>query len=309
MWLLIILVIFLALVATVYMRAFKKAFVRGPFTRFGHKSLLIENKNEHWEDLKKKGRLWREGMASREVKITSHDGLTLVGSLYENPKGKGVFLLFHGYRSNPIKDFDCILEKYYNLGYSLLVPDQRAHGRSEGKYITYGILERFDCKGWVEFAKELYGDNVPIYLDGLSMGATTVLMAAGLNIEANIRGVISDSAFSSPVQIIDKVGHEDLKLPRWLFLPQMKLLCRTIARFDPDATSTFEALKNTDLPILFVHGTADELVPYDMVKQHCEIDNFKRELVSVEGATHAFGYIVDTPLVERKLYAFIERTE
>ena len=308
MWFALVALIFLALIKLVYIKAFKKAFVRGPFLRFGNKSLLADNKNEYWDELKEKGRLWREAQNAKEVKITSHDNLTLVASLYENPAKKGVFLLFHGYRSNTIKDFDCILEKYYNLGYSLLVPDQRAHGRSEGKYITYGILERFDCKKWIEFVKELYGKNVPIYLDGLSMGATTVLMAAGLNIEANIRGIISDSAFSSPVQIIEKVGHDDLKLPKWLFLPQIKLLCRMIAHFDLDATTTYEALKNTDLPILFIHGTADELVPYEMAKKHCSLENNKRELVSIEGATHAFGYIVNTSLVESKLFAFIKRT-
>ncbi len=297
--------VIIAAILTVYYLVFKKTFIKGPFPRFGAKSLLADNKSEHWDDLKEKGKKWREAQSAEEVSIKSCDGLNLVGDCYLSPDARGVFILFHGYRSHPIKDFDCILEKYYTLGYSILVPDQRSHGRSEGRYITFGIMERFDCKSWVEYVKRRFGSDVPIYLDGLSMGATTVLMASGLDIDANIKGIIADCAFTSPRQIIEKVGCEDLHIPKWLFMPQLKLMCKLFAHFDLDAMSTSRALEKNKRPVIFIHGTADELVPYEMAREHYSAGDFDKELVSVEGATHGFSYIVDTELVDRKVTEFI----
>jgi fermentation-respiration switch protein FrsA (DUF1100 family) len=100
-----------------------------------------------------------------------------------------------------------------------------------------------------------------------------------------------------------------MKLPYFLFMPQMKFLSRVIAKFDMDGTTTKDSVAKCPFPILFIHGTSDELVPYEMAKVHYSAGNSPKELVSVEGATHGFSYIIDTELVERKLCEFVKKTK
>ena len=94
--------------------------------------------------------------------------------------------MMHGFRSNPIHDFSCAFKFYYDKGFNLFVPDQRAHGKSQGKFITYGVKERVDAKCWVDYINTLV-DNGEIYMTGVSMGATTVLMATELSLPQNVK--------------------------------------------------------------------------------------------------------------------------
>lgn len=139
------------------------------------------------------------------------------------------------------------------------------------------------------------------------MGATTVLMATGIDLKANVRGVIADSAFTSPEQIIYKVGTQNLKLPSPLFMPELKLSAKIFIGISLTETVS-NALKKNKIPVLFIHGTDDELVPYEMAKENFKSGSFEKRLVSVKGATHGFSCVVDTELVRKELLDFIKKT-
>ena len=131
---------------------------------------------------------WR-AQEPEDIFLPSFDGLRLHGQLVQQPESKGTILLFHGYRSSWVIDFSIVLPYYHSLGYDLLVVDERAHGQSEGDYITFGVRERRDVVTWAQYAAMHFGPAHPLILDGLSMGAATVLMASELALPASVRSV------------------------------------------------------------------------------------------------------------------------
>ena len=144
-----------------------------------------------------RARQWLRDHNAEDVSVMSHDGLRLRGQWVPAEKPMGTIILFHGYRTHHIHDFSGIYSIYHNLGLNLLLVRQRAHGESEGKYITFGVRERLDALSWIEFHNRTHGaDNV--FLGGMSMGASTLLFAAGEALPPNVRGITADCGFSSP---------------------------------------------------------------------------------------------------------------
>lgn len=144
---------------------------------------------------------------AENIFLPSYDGLRLHGRLLQQPGAKGTILLFHGYRSSWVIDFSIVLPYYFTLGYNLLAVDERAHGESEGTYITFGVRERHDVATWAAYAAMHFGPAHPLILDGLSMGAATVLLASDLELPPSVRGIIADCGFSSPYAIMKSVLH------------------------------------------------------------------------------------------------------
>ena len=136
-------------------------------------------------------------MPHEELQITSFDGLTLHGKYYEYAPGAPIELMFHGYRGTAERDLCGGVQRCFRLGHSALLVEQRAASRSQGNVITFGVKEHRDCLSWVKFAEKRFGPDAKIILCGISMGATTVLMAAGEELPKCIVGVLADCGFSS----------------------------------------------------------------------------------------------------------------
>jgi fermentation-respiration switch protein FrsA (DUF1100 family) len=199
----------------------------------------------------------------------------------------------HGYKSTPYSDFAGGYKIVKDAGMNIIHCEQRAHESSDGKTITFGILESDDCLEWVRYACLRFGEDVKIILCGISMGAATVLMAAGKEMPSNVVGVIADCPYSSPQEIIRKVVKEDMKLPVGLLYPLIKLGAALYGRFDLTADSPLEAVKRAKVPILLFHGTSDRFVPKEMSER---IYEGAKDIISFhkfEGADHGMCYIVD----------------
>ena len=250
---------------------------------------------------------YADTLAHEEVSILSHDGLHLRASLYDTPNATATVILFHGYRSYGENDFGCVLSYYVEeRGLRVLLVDQRAHGRSEGKYITFGILERYDCLAWANYVSERFGCDNRIILDGLSMGSSTVMMASDLDLPDNVKAIIADCGYTSPDAILRKVG-ADIRVPVGLFLGGVYGLCRLLAHFDPRATDAPRALAASHLPVLMVHGTGDDFVPCKMSCENARAGGDRVHLVLIEGAGHGLSYLVDPETVTKELSAFLDR--
>lgn len=251
-----------------------------------------------------------ESMPFERHSIISHDGLKLVGKLYRADGETNKYIIcMHGYRSSS-EDFMCAMGFFMSLGYNILAVEQRAHGESEGKWITFGIKERYDALSWCRYLVSTFGDDIKIILDGLSMGATTVLMASGLDLPDNVKGVIADCGFTSPWDIVTEVARRDMHIPKfpllYLMIPTVKLLCG----FSLKEESTVTAIKRSKLPILFVHGLSDDFVPHEMSVRAYNARPENSRLVSVENATHGMSYVVDEERCKKELAYFLnEATE
>ena len=240
------------------------------------------------------------------VTITSDDGLTLFGRYYHVRDGAPLDIGFHGYRSRSFTDFAGGSEISFDMEHNLLLVDQRAHGRSEGRTITFGIQERWDVLSWVRYALDRFGEDTQILLYGVSMGAATVLMASGLELPANVKGIIADCPYVSPIDIILHVGKSH-PLPQWLIKPFVIIGARIYGGFDIRQTDAMQAVANAKIPILIIHGEADDFVPAAM-SELAYIANPKIVTrLTFPGAAHALSFMSDSPRYWKAVKDFIRK--
>lgn len=231
-------------------------------------------------------------MPHEDFYITSFDGLKLHGRFYEYAPGAPMELMFHGYRGNADRDLCGGVQRCFKLGRSCFLVDQRTSNASEGHVITFGIKEHRDCLAWLDFLIEHFGADAKVILTGISMGASTVLMAAGSPLPPQVKGVLADCGFSSAKAIIQKVIRQ-LKLPPRLVYPFIRLGAMVFGGFDPESYSAVEAAKNIRVPVIFFHGETDDFVPYEMSRENFDACASRKALIITPGAGHGLCYPVD----------------
>lgn len=236
-----------------------------------------------------------------EIYITSGDGLKLCGHLIGHDNPNGIFIMVHGYRSNPSNDFAGAVEQVYNMGFSLLLIDQRAHGNSEGKHISFGINERYDLLCWCEYIKKRFPD-LPVVLDGVSMGSATVMMASGLDLPDNVKALICDCGYTSPADICKVCLKKWYNLPPFPLFYTANMVSKALAKFSFTDADSRDALSRNKLPVLLAHGTGDDFVPYYMSEKNlAACTACDAELFTVNGAEHGMCYIVDPEGYTKKM--------
>lgn len=240
----------------------------------------------------------------REYAIQSFDGLTLRAKFYEYKPDAPIELMFHGYRGNAERDLNGGVERCFKLGHSALLIDHRGAGFSDGHILTFGILEKRDCLAWVDFAVKEFGEDAKLILTGISMGAATVMMAAGGPLPPQVQYVLADCGYTSAKEIISKVMSE-MHLPPKSVYPFARLAARLFGHFNLDGDSPLEAMKRCTLPVVFAHGDADSFVPYDMSVRLCEACTGRhKKLVTIKGAGHGLAFPVGREEYVNALAAF-----
>ncbi|MBQ8402215.1 MAG: alpha/beta hydrolase, partial [Clostridia bacterium] len=192
-----------------------------------------------------------EAKVTEEVEITSHDGIRLVGHWWPCDDPKRVVVAMHGWRSSWSQDFGVIADFWHDNGCSILFAEQRGQNRSGGDYMGFGLMERCDCRDWIGWVNDETNEELPIYLGGVSMGATTVLMTAGLELPQNVVGIVADCAFTSPYAIWKHIVEDNLHLSYGIRSAAADDLCERRINMKAREYTTTEALKNTDIPVLF----------------------------------------------------------
>jgi len=241
-----------------------------------------------------------------EVSITSHDGLKLTGRYYHVADGAPLEIQCHGYKGNALRDFSGAKRIAKAADRNVLLINQRCHGGSEGKTITFGILERKDVLGWIRYANNRFG-NVPILLSGVSMGAATVLMAAGMDLPENVKGIIADCPYDAPSNIIKKVLGQDMGMPVKFVYPLIRLGGMLYGKFNLGADSPVEAVKKAQVPILLIHGDEDRFVPHSMSRNIHAAAPEKIEFHTIPGAGHALNYVTNPEGYTEIVNNFTER--
>ena len=242
-----------------------------------------------------------------EVEVLSHDGLVLKGKYYHLEDDAPIIMFFHGYRCSAIRDGNGIFLYTRKLGFNVFLADQRAHGNSQGKTITFGVKERYDVRSWVEYFTKRFGAKQKIYLSGLSMGGATVLMASDIGLPKNVIGILADCPYSSPKAILCSVIRQ-MHFPVKMTYALARLSASWIGQFDVEEASAIEAVRNSQIPTLIIHGDADDFVPCSM-SMDCQLAGEDHvQLVLIKGAAHGMSHCVDTPSYEEAVYAFFQRT-
>ena len=243
---------------------------------------------------------------AQKVTIHSFDGLKLSALWVPAKNPKGTIIFAHGYRSCRLVDFSLAFPFYHEYGLNILVPEQRAHGESEGKIVTFGVKESRDMQSWIAYHNSTFG-NIPVMLSGLSMGASTMLFLADKELPSNVKGVIADCGFTSPWEIIKTVFYRVIHLPATPVLWAAEFFARIIGGFSLREMDTRQILKNSKLPVFLVHGEEDGFVPYEMTKQAYAACTSEKELLIVPGADHGVSFLTDKPRYTAMLQQFLSK--
>lgn len=262
---------------------------------------------EQYEKLKEELKALSHNLKKEEyeaVEITSYDGLKLRGKYYHYHDDAPLEIILHGYRSNPYNDCGGGFKLSKESGYNVLLPDHRAHGESEGSVITFGVKERYDCLSWINYVVQR-NKNVKIFISGVSMGASTVLMASDLPLPENVKGIIADCPYSSPEEIIVDVS-EKMGYPKGLAAPFIRLSARIMAGISLNKVTALNSVKNTALPILIIHGEDDRFVPCEMGKRIYNECNSRKMLFTVKDAGHGLSFLIDENGYKKAVKCFKE---
>lgn len=252
---------------------------------------------------------WIEEQHPEKLMLASYDGLRLNAKLIlAEERTEKTILAVHGYRSSGAQDFGAMLPFYHELGYNVLLMDDRGHGESEGDYVGYGWQDHFDCRKWIDYLALRFGDKAEIFLHGVSMGAATVMITAGEELPEQVKGIISDCGYTSAVDQFKYVLKKYYHLPSFPLLPMTRQLTKLRAGYDFADCDARKALKKATLPILFIHGDQDDFVPTAMGYENYEsCASEDKELVLIEGAGHAQSYYVNTEGYETAVREFLEK--
>ena len=242
------------------------------------------------------------------VYCQSDDGLKLHATYFPKEGTDKLVICFHGYTSEGTKDFNAISDYYLKRGYGILLVDARAHGQSEGTYIGFGCLDRQDALKWIAWGIQTCGKNVRILLHGISMGGATVLMASGLKLPGQVKGIVSDCGFTSPKEVFTHVLHSMYHLPAFPVIPGADLVNRRLAGYGMDECNARREVEKAAVPILFIHGELDTFVPCSMCDEMYEHCASPKSKLIVAGAAHAESYYKDMESYEDALTQFIEQT-
>lgn len=250
---------------------------------------------------------WCTSKNVQEIEMEARDGAKLYSNLIPSESESNIYVLCaHGYRGTRYGDFGEQSKFYHSLGYNVILIDQRAQGKSEGKYIGFGYFESQDLIEWLNFYTEKFGTDIKFILAGISMGAATVCIAAGdSELPENVICAISDCAYTS--------ADDELKycLPHYAHLPSEPF--RTIANALNSKTAGYSfkeadplsAVKNAKVPMLFIHGGADDFVPTKMVYELYDACRTDKDLLIVENAIHAQSFFADPQKYTAKVKDFI----
>ena len=251
-------------------------------------------------------REWMDQVAAMSPEIftvTSTDGLTLKGKYYEFTPDSPVEILFHGYRGLAERDLCGAVQRCFSVGHSALLVDQRACGQSQGHVITFGVKESADVPVWVAAVTRRFGSDRPIVLAGVSMGATTVMLAAGQPLPPNVVGVLADCGYTTAPAIIKQVIRQ-MHLPADLLYPLVRLSAILYGGFDPNRADCPKALSRATLPVVFFHGETDAFVPCEMSRENFAACASPKRLITTPGAGHGLCYPADEEGYVAAVHAF-----
>ena len=258
----------------------------------------------------REGRLWVRQKPHEDLYLTSADGVRLHARFYASPSHTDTtIVLCHGWRSRGDHDFGCICPWYSGRGYNILIIDQRAHGKSQGRYITFGAFEKYDIRDWCNLMASRDPDE-KILLGGISMGCASALLAAQLpDMTPRLRGVIADCGYSNAYDELHYVLSPADHLWQRILLRSTVDLCRRKAGWDPHDVDTVKNINGIKASVLFIHGQKDNFVPCSSSEKNFEAFHGKKILLTVPGAGHGMSWLTDEPRCKKVLSEFLDSVQ
>ncbi len=251
-------------------------------------------------------REWLRSQALEEHRITSFDGLSLLGRILHAPgqSHKWVIIL-HGFSGNGLL-MGNYARHFYERGYNVLLPDMRGCGESDGNYMGMGWLDSRDMPQWVDviLSKD---KEAKIVLTGGSMGGAAVMMTTGQSLPENVVAAIEDCGYTSVWEEYTIQLKKVFGLPAFPFMYIVDHMTKKKAGYSFREASSTDMLKKSKTPTLFIHGTEDSFVPYSMLDENYNAAACEKQKLSIEGAGHGVSAEVDPKLYWDTVDAFLAK--
>ena len=245
---------------------------------------------------------------NERIVIMASDGTKLEGHYYERKKNAPLVIFFHGFRSHSYVDGVPIYKIAQKEKWNVLLVSMRAHDESEGNIFTLGVKERYDCVNWANWAAKHFGRETPIFLMGISMGASVAMMSSNLGLPKSVRGIIDDCGFTSTMEMIDMncKSHLPDYIPTRMFDFFVEMGTSVWGHFCISKADACKAVSQTDIPILIIHGDRDTQAPLSMAYRLYDSCSSEKQLYVVHGANHAENYRKDPEGYENVIAQFVE---
>lgn len=240
---------------------------------------------------------WYKAVPKDTVHLRSYDGIRL-GATYIPSADKNSELLAivqHGYHANAT-DMAAIAKYYSDMGFKILLPDLRGHGLSGGTFCSFGVYEQYDLRKWINHCLRIYGSNDKILLHGVSMGASTILLAAGKSMPENVKLLVVDSPYTKFIKVLRKMAKPKIGI---LLFPGLHLITYFLHRFTILQANVLKAARKITYPTAFIHGDHDYVCPPAMESElYHALPSTKKDHLIVKDAPHGEGYVADKDGVE-----------
>lgn len=250
---------------------------------------------------------YMQSLSNEEWTVISNDGLILRATYFSaSLDSKKTAIVIHGYQCSADGEYQ-IAKLYSELGYNVLIPSLRSHDKSEGKYIGFGWLDRKDIILWIQKTLLTTGNDTQIILNGRSMGGAAVLMTSGEELPGNVKAIISDSAYTT---VFDELSHQikkAFKLPPFPFVNTASAICRLVAGYSFSDASALKQVKKSRTPVLFIHGEADNYVPFKMAHELYAACGSEKYIFHVPEAEHTMSYQIDAEGYKKTVTSFLNR--
>ena len=227
----------------------------------------------------------KENSNKKSIYINSFDNLKLHGYVVKNDNSKKWAICVHGY-TNKCTHMSSIAYHYNQMGYNILTPDLRGHGKSQGDYIGMGWHDRIDMLRWIDHILKIDKD-AEIILHGISMGASTVMMVSGEELPHNVKAIIEDCGYTDAKEQFSYRVKAMYRIPSFPILNICSLISKLKANYYIKEASAIEQVKKSKTPILFIHGNKDKFVPLYMLDKLYNACNSPKEKLIINDADHA----------------------
>ena len=227
--------------------------------------------------------------------INSFDDLNLHAYEVKNQiKTNKWAIVVHGYTSEG-KLVSSKAKHFYEMGYNVLVPDLRAHGKSEGDYIGMGWDDRIDIIGWIDTIIKDNPDS-EIVLHGTSMGSATVLSVSGEDLPNNVKAIIADCGYTSVWDEFTYQLKALFNLPSFPVMNLSNMVTMVKAGYSLKDASPISQVAKSKTPILYIHGDKDDFVPYYMMDELYNATSSEKSKLTVQNAGHGKADLVNPDL-------------
>lgn len=277
--------------------------------------MTMENCTGHmlpFYDFVKAEKDWLFAKGYEKLEIASFDGLKLKGILVYAPQpSKKTVVAIHGYKNCGINEYCTYVRMYHEMGFNVLVPDDRSHGESEGTYIGFAWHDRRDCIAWINYAINKFGEDSSVMLHGISMGSATVMNASGeSDLPVQVKAIVADCGYSTAWKQFKHVLKRNFHLPAFPIMHVANVVNIILNKYNFNDNSPVKQVAKANVPFLFIHGGDDDFVPTEMVNEvYDACSSVFKELHIFPGAAHAESYYVCHDDYVKVLKAFVDKIE